>query len=117
MLECRLLYIVYRSNYLSNPFEIMDFIKDNNVYIDFEPISTFNFLVPIGQLITFDENVLEKLIYTLIRRLKIKAVLFTIPRYMFISYQFHFFYLLRFPRRRDLIYPITIDIQRLTGYY
>lgn len=36
---------------------------------------------------------------------------------MFISYKCHFSYLMRFPRKKDILYPFAVDAQRITGYY
>jgi len=75
------------------------------------------YLVPIGKFLTFCSRSWPRLIYDLALRLRQKVVSSTPPRYMFISYEFNFLYLLRLPVKRDLVYPIAVDIQRLTGYY
>lgn len=117
MLEGRLLSVVYRSNFLSNIFQIIRFIKENNVCIDFKANNSINTYVKVGKFLTFNNNIGDKLLLDFKRRLKSKAVLFTIPRYMFISYKFIFFLLIAYPTKRDLVYPISLDIQRITGYY
>jgi hypothetical protein len=33
------------------------------------------------------------------------------------SWQYYFLYMLRKPRKKDFVYPIAIDIQRITGFY
>lgn len=117
MLEGRLESTVYRSNILVNPFEIPKFISEDNIYIDFRIINKSHYLVPIGKFLTFDPEIWPRLVYSLCQRLRQKVIPFAPPRYMFISYEFNFMYLLKYPIKRDLIYPISIDIQRLTGYY
>jgi len=117
ILECRLASIIYRTSMLVNPFKIPHFIAENNIYIDFRIINKSQYLVPIGKFLVYNFKVWPKLIYNLCQRLRNKVVPFAPPRFMFISYELNFFYLLRLPVKRDLIYPIAIDIQRLTGYY
>lgn len=116
-LEGRLLYVLYRSNYLTNPFHIMKFIKQQNVCVGFKVIDRPNYLVPIAEFVTFNWNVWPSLLCQFIRRLRIKNLAFNTPRYMHINFNLNYFYLIKYPRRRDLIYPIKLDIQRLTGYF
>jgi len=117
LLEGRLSSTVYRSHIVVNLFEIPKFINNGNVYVDFCMINKTYYLVPIGKFLTFDSWAWPRLIYNLASRLRHRVISFTPPRYMFISYEFNFLYLFRLPVKRDLVYPIAIDIQRLTGYY
>jgi hypothetical protein len=73
-------------------------------------------LVTIGKFLVFNIYIWQKLIRDLTIRLRFKIISFAPPRYMFISYELNFLYLFRYPNRNDLVYPIAIDIQRLTGY-
>lgn len=58
-----------------------------------------------------------KIAQRILRRIKFKTLLFPTPKFLYASYKFFFFYLFRYPRRRDLVYPFSIDLQRITGYY
>jgi hypothetical protein len=53
----------------------------------------------------------------LYKRLSLKSILFNTPRFLFISFRFWTVFLLKKPKKKDLVYPISIDIQRISGYY
>ena len=56
-LEGRILTIIYRLNIRLDIFNLLKFIRiKNNIFIDFKPIYTPNFLVPIGKLITIHKK-------------------------------------------------------------
>lgn len=76
-----------------------------------------NNLVPIGKMITINKKWHAKFINTLEKRIKLRTLLFPAPNFMYTSYSCFFFYLMRYPRRKDLVYPFAIDLQRITGYY
>ena len=117
LIEGRMLGIVYRTNLLRNMFRIVDYIKGGNVFIEGKCINTINTRVPISKFIFFNLKHQDLFLYKLKRRLFAKTVLFNIPRFLFISYKFFFCFLHRLPRKIDLVYPIYLDMYRLTGYY
>lgn len=109
-------------NYLSfqffkHPFEIIRFIRDGRVFLEFKKVTFVNFPIPVSKLITINKTFEPKIKFFLKKRLRLKAILFNIPRFLFISYKFMFIYLAKYPTKKDLIYPIPLDIQRITGYY
>lgn len=117
LLEGRLLSIFYRTNYIANIFELIKFIKDGRIYINFKKHNLLNTPVPTYKYITFENKYKKRFLYLFKRRLKAKAVLFNIPRFMFISYHFSYFYLYRLPKKDDLVYPIAIDAERLVNFH
>jgi len=50
-------------------------------------------------------------------RIKRRTVLYSMPPYFFISFDFMFGYLTKYPGTDDLAFPINLDLQRITGYY
>jgi len=116
-LECRIASAFYRTNFLSNIFEIMRFIKAGNVLVNFNAISSLNYLLPVGSILSVPFRYKRYINQRLLERLQYGAVLFNMPRFFFISFNFLFAMLLRYPVKKDLIYPFPIDIQRITGYY
>lgn len=52
----------------------------------------------------------------LLKQLAWKTFLCTTPRYMFISYPFLALYMYRHPRKKDLVFPVGIDVYRATGF-
>lgn len=117
LLEGRILHIFYRTNFLTDLFWIMDFIKNGNVLLNKNSITFYNIIVNIGTFITF-KNKWKKYLYTrLKKRAKIRALLFNTPKYLHISYRLLYAILLRKPQKTELVYKVPLDIQRITGYY
>jgi ribosomal protein S4 len=116
LLECRIMAIFYRTNFLCNIFEIIQFVKAGYVFINFKIIKHIN--APINNIsyITCSKNTISRLRSNLIKRLKFQLILFNTPRFLFISYFFFFAYLCKLPKKKDFVYPFSLDIQRITGY-
>jgi len=117
MLECRTLTMIYRTNFLANIFNCMMFIKRKRLFINDSPINYYNATVPLFSLIKPADIWVPWIKYHLYKRLILRSILFNTPRYLFISFRFWIVFLLKKPKKKDLIYPISIDIQRISGYY
>jgi ribosomal protein S4 len=117
LLEGRLLPIFYRTNFLASLFVIINFIKNKNVLINFKKITYVNTLINIGSFITFRKKLKRYMFSFLYKRILVKAILFNRPRYLFISYKYAFAYIFKKLKKKDLVYPISLDIQRISGYY
>lgn len=117
LLECRTITIVYRTNFLANIFNCIMFVKRNRLYINRTPLSYINAVIPVNSLIRPSRVWLLWIRYHLYKRLSLRSVLFNTPRFIFISFKFWAAFLIKKPQKRDLIYPISIDIQRISGYY
>ena len=116
LLECRLLAIFYRTNFLHNIFDIISFIKAGHVYIDYQVKTFVNDAITNTSRITCSKETIYRLRSLLVRRLKSEVILFNTPRFLFTSYYFFFAYICRLPVKKDFVYPFTLDIQRITGY-
>jgi len=116
LLECRIVAIFYRTNFMYNIFEIINFVRNGNVYIDFKKRKNINGFIKNNSFITCSFKSIGKLQYNLLKRLKNKMILFYTPRFMFISYYFFFAFLYKKPTKKDFVYPFSLDIQRITGY-
>ena len=116
-LECRIYSIIYRMNFAATVFSALDLLNKKSVFVDFISITSKNYVVPIGKLISLNKKLIKKLRKFLFSRIKNKAILFITPSFFFISYHFMFGYLLKYPIKDDLVYPIDLDLQRITGYY
>lgn len=116
LLECRLMALFYRTNFLPNIFEIIRFIKRNNVLINFKCISFVNANVPQGAYITFARRNFNWIKRNLFLRAIRGTFLFGPPRFLFVSFRFFFAFLCKLPFRKDFVYPIALDIARITGY-
>lgn len=116
-LEGRLLSIIYRMNFIFDIFECMRAIKDNTIYLNFKVTNNINKRVNIGDFISLKWKDRKFILYNCEWRLEQEAILFNIPRFLFVSYYFLFSFLLCKPNKKDLVYPFTLDIQRISGYF
>jgi ribosomal protein S4 len=116
-LEGRLLSIVYRMNFIFDIFECMRVIKEKYIYVNFVNKIQFNKCIKVGDFISIKSKYLDFIKFNCDIRSESEAFLFNIPQFLFVSYYFFFAFLLYKPRRKELVYPISLDIQRITGYY
>ena len=63
LLEGRLLPLFYRTNYLSNLFQVISFIKDSNVFLNFQNSTYVNSVVDVSTFITFNRKYIKKIKY------------------------------------------------------
>ena len=117
LLECRLFPFVYRTNFLINHFYIMKFVRDSNVFINYQTANNLNTLVHVGDFVNFFKSQHRKIRFNLLKRLRFGRFLFNTPRYLYVNYKLLFCILLRKPSERDLAFPIKMNIYRATGYY
>lgn len=116
LLECRIMAIFYRTNFLHNIFEILQYIKSGNVYINYKKETYINNNISNTSRITCSKNTIYRLRLLLKRRLDSQIILFNTPKFLFISYYFFFAYICKLPLKKDFVYPFSLDIQRITGY-
>jgi hypothetical protein len=117
LLECRLISLFYRTNFMSNFFEIIQFVRRKNVLIDGRYTFThLNASVPIYSFLSFSPKYKKRVKKSLRQRLLAKAILFNTPKFLFVSYLFFFACLSKMPCKQDLVYPVGVDLYRLTGY-
>ena len=115
-LEGRLMSFLYRTSLVSNLFQCMQLIKQGFVCVNSRYYSYVNYRVQVGEFVTF--NIVGKqLIYImLLKRLAKKLTLFNAPGYMYLSYKFLYCYMKRPPIRKQLVFPIAVDLYRAAGY-
>jgi len=116
LLEGRLTSFVYRTNFLFSMFEIISFIKQGNVLVNNILVNYLNYVVVIGDFVTFF-NSTNKFRANFFKRFKTQTILFNTPRYMFVNYKLFFAFMEKQPVENDLAYPIKLDIYRATAYY
>lgn len=116
IMECRLPSFIYRSSFLSNMFESIYFIKNNNIAVNKIFRSSIYFVVKLMDIITF--RVWEKsyIYWNFFIRLKKKAFLFFFPKYMYISIIFFFIICLNMPKKYDIINPIPMDFYKASSF-
>lgn len=116
-IEGRLVAFLYRCNFFKNIFEILDIIKQGVIYVDKKVINVPNYKVPVSKFVTINYKWHKRLKYDWIKRTQKNSWMFSTPQYIYTSFLFYYAYLLTLPKRKYLVYPFKIDIQRLTGYY
>ena len=101
-------------NVFPDIFFLLEYFREKEaIYVDFKSINFIDFIIPIGKMITFSDERLSQCIETFFQRIKVKAILSPVPNFIYASYSCFFFYLMRYPCRTDLVYPFSIDLQRL----
>jgi len=115
-LEGRLVSFIYRTSLMPNLFQCIKLVRSGGILVDGCLQNHPNYSIGYNVLINF-LPLTKKLIYlSLLYRLVHKLFLFNPPRYMFVSYVFLYCYMKRPPQRRDLVFPIALDMYRATGY-
>lgn len=117
LLECRTITMIYRTNFLANIFNCIMFVKRKRLFINDVPLNFINAVIPVSSVIKPARVWFPWIRYHFYKRLTLKSILFNTPRFLFISFKFWTVFLLKKPKRKDLVYPISIDIQRISGYY
>lgn len=117
LLEGRALMVIYRTLFVATPFDAIHIIKGGHLYFDGHKIRSLQALLTMGKFITISTRVRQRLQLFLAARLEGGAAIFNVPSYMFVSFNFMIAILLRLARKEEYLYPINVDIQRITGYY
>lgn len=117
-LECKIYMLLYRYNFHNNIFELLRFVKQEaNIAIEQIVIRCPKVIVGVGKLVKLNARWGSFFRNTYLERLKCRTLLFPTPYFMYALMSYNAFYLMRYPQRKDLVYPFAIDIQRVTGYY
>lgn len=115
-LEGRLISFVYRTSFVPNLFQCIQLVRQGGVIVEKRVQNYVNYRVTINKFVKFTLLVKRLIYISLLYRLGRQLVLFNPPRYMFVSYPFLYCYMKRPPKRRDLVFPISLDMYRATGY-
>lgn len=117
-LEGRIFAIIYRLNFTPDLFWLLNFVKHGlNIFTEFVSIRCINVVLKIGEILKLGKKWQKKISINIKERVRYRTLLFPTPKYIYHCYTFFIFYLMRFPQRKDLVYPFSIDLQRVTGYY
>jgi len=118
LLECRAVSILYRLNFSADLIGLFrTFRACKSLRLEYTPVESPNFIIPVGLLFTLLLSERFKTTKYILKRIQLRTLLFPIPKFIFTCFTCFFFYMVRGPSRRDLVYPFAIDLQRLTGYY
>lgn len=88
------------------------------VLLNNKKITYYNAAVKYFEIVRFKERLSSILRTQIVERLKLGAVFFAIPRYLFVNYKHMFAFVFQEPKRKDLAFPIkAIDVYRSADYY
>ena len=116
MLECRAINYLYRTNFVPDLFTSIEVIKRKWMYANFIKFKSIHHLLEIGGFSTCIKKKIGYLRRWLKRRIFLHAILFNVPRFIFVCFLFFFNVLVKKPRKFDCVYPIYLDAQRITGF-
>lgn len=115
-IECRLFSLIYRLNFIENPFLIRDFLKKTkDLLLNKRPVNYYNQVIKLYQILKIRGKSRRHFLYFYKRRLRRHNYYFKYPRYLYINFKFLFILIYKFPKMNDLAFPNkAIDIYRLT---
>ena len=119
-LEGRLISFLYRTTFVSNMFESIQLVKQSFISVNKKTLNFVNQSVNLFDILSFHPVIKSVIYIELFKRVYNKGkrilYLFNPPKYMFVSYWFLFAYMITYPSRKQLVFPIPIDIYRATGF-
>lgn len=117
MLEGRIFMMAYRSTFITNIFLIRYVIDKGLFTINGLVRYHYNYILKPGDIfqISFDYKDLFK--EDLLLRLDNNNIFYKVPNYLFVNYNFLFVFFWRFPKLKDLVYPIDLDLQIGAEYF
>lgn len=116
LMELKLPNFMYRSSFIPNMFESINFIKNSNVWVNKNFIPLIFYSIKLMDMVGF--RILHKgyIYWEFYKRLRRKAFLFLFPRYMYISLTFFLIFCIKIPKIKDIINPINVDMYRVGSY-
>jgi len=111
-IEGRLFMLIYRANFVNNIFKLK-FVIDRGIFlVSGEKKYYSNYVVRVGELIQVDFKHKFLLKADMEMRFDLRSILWAPRKYLFVSYKFLFIFFLRAPKRKELKYPIKLDIYK-----
>jgi len=117
LLEGRIYMMAYRSTFITNLF-IIRYIIDKGLFtINGKVRRHYNFSLQPGDLFQVSFDYKEFFYKDLLLRLEKNNIFFKVPNYLFPNFNFMFVFFWRYPRIKDLVFPVDIDVQLGSEYY
>lgn len=116
LMECKLASFIYRSSFFSNMFESIMFIKYNNIWVNKKFIPFIYYNINVMDIVGFRIWYKVYIFWNFFKRLRRRAFIFLLPKFIYTSFQFLWFLLIRIPKRSDIINPISVDLYRISTY-
>ena len=116
LIECKLPSFVYRTSFLPNMFESINFVKFNNVWINKIFVYHLHFCIKPMDLVGFRIVYKSYIYWQFYKRLKRKAFLFLLPKFIYVSFVFLFILMLKVPSKDEIINALSLDMYRVANY-
>lgn len=116
LMECKLASFIYRSSFFAHMFESIAFVQKNNVWVNKKFIPYIYYIIKSMNIVGFRIWYKTYIYWNFFKRLRRRAFMFILPKYMYISVQFLVFILIRVPLKSEIINPISIDMYRISTY-
>jgi hypothetical protein len=116
LMECKLPSFLYRTSLIANMFESLIFIKNHGIIINKQQVNNIYYVVKVMDFVELNIYSKGYIYWAFYKRVRRKAFLFLLPKYMFISLIFLLIILIRFPLSNEIINPIKIDMYRVANY-
>lgn len=110
MLEGRIFMMAYRSTFITNIFLIRYVIKQGLFTVNGLVRYHYNYILKPGDIFQVSFNYKKLFCEDLLMRLKKKNIFYRAPNYLFTNFNFMFVFFWRFPKLKDLVYPINLDL-------
>jgi len=115
-MEGRLLNVIYRSNFVTNIFMVKDLITSGVVRVNKKKITYSNYIVGLGDFLEIIKpwNIIIK--KDMLIRLKKNILITPQQPHLYINYNLLCLFMLRYLKKKELIYPTNLDINRVLDF-
>jgi len=118
-IEGRLFMMVYRSHLISNLFLIRYIIEYGIFYVNERLKSHYNSILKPGDILWFFDKQWQKFFKKEIKlKLRKNIIMWPIPQYLIFNTTFMFVLFFRYPRLKEIVYPVgRVDIYLANDYH
>lgn len=109
--------MAYRSTFITNLFLIRYVIDKGLFTVDGTVRYHYNYILKPGDMFQVSFDYKDLLSKDLLMRLHNDNIVYKVPNYLFANFNFMFVFFWRFPKLKDLVYPIKFDLQVAAEYY
>lgn len=117
ILEGRIFMMAYRSTFITNIFLIRYVIDKGLFTVNGIVRRHYNFVVNPGDIFQVSFDYKDLIRKDLLMRLDNNNIFYKVPNYLFANFNFMFVFFWRFPKLKDLVYPIALDLQVGAEYF
>lgn len=117
MLEGRIFMMAYRSLFITNIF-LIRYVIDKGLFTINGIVRThYNYVLSPGDIFQVSFDYKDFIRQDLLLRFEKKNIFYKVPNYLFANFNFMFVFFWRFPKLKDLVFPISLDLQVGSEYF